>query len=91
MVYALVTHFPGPLGSNDVEGVTSSRSTSYVAAVKAFTDPDFVRPLVAKLKRSCGGRLAAYYQVLLRVEFNDEVPTEITHVLARQLDYDGAS
>ncbi len=83
--YALVTHFPGPLGDNDVESFTSSRAAGYVAAVKAFTDPDLVRTIVTELKQSCNGRMPRHYQVLLKVKFKDEVPTEITYVLGREL------
>lgn len=91
VIYALVTHFPGPLGENDVESFTSSRAAGYVAAVKAFTDPSFVQTVVTELKRVCGGKMPRYYQVLLKVKFTDEVPTEITYVLARQLQYPGKS
>lgn len=91
VVYALVTHFPGPLGENDVESFTSSRAAGYVAAVKAFTDPSFVQTVVTELKRSCGGTMPRYYQVLLKVNFTEEVPTEITYVLAQQLRYPGKS
>jgi hypothetical protein len=83
--YALVTHLPGPLGDNDVESFTSSRAAGYVAAVKAFTDPEVVRSIVGHLKQSCGGRMPAYYQVLLKVRFKEEVPTEITYVLGKEL------
>lgn len=85
--YALVTHLPGPLGGNDVESFSSSRAAGYVAAAKAFTDPEFVRPVLAKLKEAGGGQLPRYYQVLLKVQFKTEVPTEITCVLTRTLDY----
>ena len=85
--YALVTHLPGPLGSNDVESFSSSRAAGYSAAVKAFTDPGFVRPLVEKLKQTGNGKMPRYYQVLLKVQFKAEVPTEITYVLSRELHY----
>jgi hypothetical protein len=91
VAYALITHFPGPMGGNDVESFTSFRSAGYVAAVKAFTNPEFVKPLVAKLKESCGGHMPAYYQIVLKVKFKDDVPTEITFVLARELHYHGES
>lgn len=91
VAYALITHFPGPMGGNDVESFTSFRSAGYVAAVKAFTNPEFVKPLVAKLKESCGGHMPAYYQILLKVRFKDDVPTEITFVLARELHGHGES
>ncbi|HUA91959.1 MAG TPA: hypothetical protein VL991_05295 [Terracidiphilus sp.] len=85
IAYALVTHLPGPLGDNDVESFTSSRAAGYVAAVKAFTDPKVVRSIVGQLKQSCGGRMPHYYQVLLKVKFNEQVPTEITYILGREL------
>jgi hypothetical protein len=85
--YALVTHLPGPMGNNDVESFTSSRAAGYMAAVKAFTDPGFVRSLVAKLKEAGGGQMPRYYQVLLKIQFKAEVPTEITYVSSRELQY----
>jgi hypothetical protein len=91
MVYALVSHLPGPLGGNDVESFTSSRSAGYVAAVKAFTDPQFVHALVRELKQAGEGRIPRYYQVLLKVKFSADVPTEITYVMARELRYPGKS
>jgi hypothetical protein len=83
--YALVTHLPGPLRSNDVESFTSSRSAGYVAAVQWFTDPKLASLLVSKLKAASGGQMPRYYQVLLRVKFRDDVPTETTYVLSREL------
>ena len=91
IAYALVTHVPGPLGDNDVESFTCNRSAGYVAAVKAFTDPIFVRSLVEKLRQASGGQMPHFYQVLLKVKFTAEVPTEITYVLARELRYPGRS
>lgn len=91
VAHALITHFPGPMGGNDVESFTSFRSAGYVAAVKAFTDPRFVKPLVARLKQACGGRMPAYYQIVLKVKFKDDVPTEITFVAGRELHYHGES
>lgn len=91
IAYALVTHVPGPLGDNDVESFTCNRSAGYVAAVKAFTDPKFVQALVGELRRASGGQMPRFYQVLLKVKFTAEVPTEITYVLARELHYPGRS
>jgi hypothetical protein len=85
VAYALVTHFPGPLGGNDVESFTSSRAAGYVAAVKTFTNPVCVRELVGNLRKSNGGHVPRYFQVLLKVNFKDEVPTEVTYVLGREL------
>jgi hypothetical protein len=85
VVYAIVSHLPGPLGSNDVESFTSNRSPGYVGAVQAFADPAFARTAIEKLKAAAGGRMPRYYQVLLRVRFTDDVPTETAFVLAREL------
>ncbi len=85
VAYALVTHLPGPLRSTDVESFTSSRSAGYVGAVQGFTDPKLARVLVAKLKEKQGGTMPRYYQVLLKVKFRDDVPTETTYVLSREL------
>jgi hypothetical protein len=83
-VYALITHLPGPLGNSDVESFTSNRGPGYVAAVQWFTDPVSARALVAKLRKS-SGELPKYYQVVLKVKFKDEVPTETSYVLSREL------
>ena len=85
IAYALVTHAPGPMGNNDVESFSCSRAAGYVAAVKAFTDPNSVRSLVSKLKQIGGGSVPRYYQVLFKVKFKAEEPTEITYVLAKEL------
>ncbi len=85
-IYALVTHLPGPLHRTNILSFTSSRSAGRVAAVQAFTDPAFVRELTAKLKYTSSGRMPPYYQVVLRVEFKDGVPTETSYVLSRILN-----
>jgi hypothetical protein len=85
VVYALVTHLPGPLGSNEVESFTSNRSAGYVGAVQAFSDAAFAATVVEKLKSASGGRMPRYYQVVLRVRFRDDVPTETTYILGREL------
>jgi hypothetical protein len=85
VAYALVTHLPGPLRDSDVVSFASSRSAGYVGAVKAFTDPAFVHTLAPHLRQLGGGRMPRYYQVLLRVKFQKEMPTEITYILAREL------
>jgi len=85
IVFALVTHLPGPLGGNEVDSFTSNRSAGYVAAVQAFSDPRFASTVVEKLKAADNGRMPRYYQVLLRVRFRDDVPTETTYILGRIL------
>ncbi len=85
VVYALVTHLPGPLGSSEVESFTSNRSAGYVGAVQWFTDPRFAKIVVEKLKAQSGGSFPRYYQVVLKVRFKDDVPTETTYVASREL------
>ena len=64
---------------------TSSRSAGYVAAVQWFTDPALARLLVAKLSEASGGQMPRYYQVILKVKFRDDVPTETAYVMSRVL------
>ncbi len=85
MMYALVTHLAGPVGHNDVESFTSVRCAGYVAAVQWFTDPGSAKLIVSKLESANGGKMPRYYQVLLKVKFKDNVPTETTWVLGRIL------
>lgn len=85
MMYALVTHLAGPLGHNDIESFTSVRSGGYVAAVQWFTDPGSAQTIVSKLESANGGKMPRYYQVLLKVKFKDNVPTETTYILSRIL------
>lgn len=79
-VYALITRLPGPIGSGDIESFTSNRAAGYVAAVQWFTDPHFASTVVLNLTKITG-KMPSYYQVLLRVQFKDEVPTETAYVL----------
>ncbi len=74
-----------PVGHNEVESFTSVRSAGYVAAVQWFTDPGFARVIVSRLEGANGGKMPRYYQVLLKVKFKDNVPTETTYVLGRIL------
>jgi hypothetical protein len=85
VAYALVTRIPGPLRNSDVVSFTSSRSAGYVGAVQAFSDPNLAKLLVAKLTDKPGGLMPPYYQVILKVKFRDDVPTETTYVLSRVL------
>jgi hypothetical protein len=82
--YVLVTHLPGPLGDSDIESFVSNRSAGYIGAVRWFTDPRSALTLVTKLRKP-SGELPRYYQVLLRVKFKDNVPTETSYVLSREL------
>lgn len=83
-IYALITRSPGPVGSTYFEAFVSNRAAGYVAAVHWFTDPNFASVLVSNLKKEYG-KVPNYFQVVLRVEFTDEVPTQTFYVTSRQL------
>ncbi len=82
--YALITHVPGPNGKNDILSFTSNRSAGYLAAVQSFTDAQFAALLKARLLE-LNGKLPRYWQILLKVQYRDGVPTQTKFVLAREL------
>lgn len=83
-VYALITRSPGPVGSTYFETFVSDRAAGYVGAVRWFTDPNFAHILVSNLKHEYG-TMPNYFQVVLKVEFTDQVPTQTSFVTSRQL------
>jgi hypothetical protein len=83
-IYALVTRSPGPVGSTYFESFISDRAAGYVGAVQWFTDPHFAHVLVSNLQKQYG-KVPEYFQVVLRVEFTDQVPTQTSFVTSRQL------
>lgn len=83
-VYALLTHLPGPIGGTEVASFVSNRAAGYVGAVQCFTDPGFARTLVADLTKTYG-KVPHYYQVVLKVQFKDEIPTKTSFVMSREL------
>jgi hypothetical protein len=83
-IYALVTRSPGPVGSTYFETFISDRAAGYVGAVHWFTDPNFAHDLVDRLKNQYG-HVPNYFQVVLKVEFTDQVPTQTSYVTSRQL------
>jgi hypothetical protein len=85
ILYALVTHLPGPNGQSEIESFTSNRSAGYLSAVQWFTDANFAKTLEGHLLQVGGGKMPRSYQVLLRVRFRDGVPTGTEYVLGREL------
>jgi len=83
-VYALITHTSGPLGTTDIESITSDRTPGRVAAVQWFTDPQFADTLVSHLRKP-SGEIPRYYQLVLKVKFKDGVPTDTAYVLHHEL------
>ena len=84
-IYALVTHLPGAAGKGEFASFVSNRAAGYVGALQWFTDPESARLLVDKLTGP-NGKFPKHYQVVLKIKFKDEVPTEISYVLSRELD-----
>ncbi|HEV3331038.1 MAG TPA: hypothetical protein VG096_08670 [Bryobacteraceae bacterium] len=83
-VHVLVTHVPGPLGTSQVESFTSNRPPGRIAAVEWFTNPNYARTLIDKLRKP-NGEIPRYYQVVLKVKFKAGVPTETSYVLHREV------
>jgi hypothetical protein len=82
--YALVTCVPGPRGRTYIESFTSNRSAGYLGALEWFSDPAQARILVDKLEGP-SGKMPNYFQVLLSVQFVDDVPTRTNYILSRVL------
>ena len=80
----LVTHAAGPAGNTDILIFASNSTFARAGAVDAFTEPDFVRNLVEKM-RGPGKAIPRYYQVLLQVKYKGGVPTETSYILHREL------
>jgi hypothetical protein len=77
--YALITHIPGPLGRSDILSFSSNRNAGTLAAVEWFTNPDLVRILASKIRKT-NGTLPRFYQVVLKVRYQDAVPTDVSFV-----------
>jgi hypothetical protein len=86
---ALISHIPGLYGKGDILYLSGNQISSTLAAVRALTDPELARALVAKLKTP-DGRLPRFYQVVLRVRSMDSMPIEISYLYHRDLSGQGS-
>ena len=82
--YVLVSHLPGPLANTDVMSFAGRSSAGIMGAVSSFAEPASARDVTAKLRRS-SGEVPRYYQLVLKVRFQDGVPLETSYVLHREL------
>jgi len=82
--YALVTHLPGPGVSSEVTAFTANRTPARLAAVQWFTEPEYARTLVLKMRKP-SGEIPRYYQVVLKVKFKDGVPTGSSYMLHHEV------
>ncbi len=83
-VYALVDRMPGPLGSGDIQTFTSNHSPGTLGAVEWFTNSTFAHQLLTKLRKA-DGTIPRYFQLVLKVKYQDAVPTQIHYVTHREL------
>jgi hypothetical protein len=84
--YAVISQFPGPLGSTGLATFCSNRSWGDTGAVQFLTDPSFARVAFEKLRSGSDGKIPRYFQILVRVKFRDGVATDVSYVLHRVLD-----
>ena len=84
IVYTLVSHNPGPFGHTEVMSFASRNGTAALGAVKWFTETGGARTLLNKIRKR-SGEIPRYYQVLLKVRFQDGEPLETSYVLHREL------
>lgn len=84
IAYTLVSHIPGPLGKGDVMSFAGRNGAAIFGAVQMFTEPSAARTLLTKIRKP-SGEIPQYYQVLLKVRFQDGVPLETSYVLNREL------
>jgi hypothetical protein len=82
--YTLINHLPGLAGTGTFTTFSSSSSASRLAAVQYFTDPTHAEALIEKMKGR-SRQIPQYYQILIRVDFKDGVPTQTSFVLCREL------
>jgi hypothetical protein len=82
--FALISRVPGLYGNGQVLYLSGNRVGSITGGVQAFTDPEFARTLVAKMK-TASGEVPRYYQVVLKVRSMDDMPIDISYVLHRAI------
>jgi hypothetical protein len=83
-VYTVVTHTPGPLGTGDLLSFIANHSPGTLGGVQSFTNPHLAEILAGKLRKP-NGELPRFYQIVLKVQYKDAVPTEVSYVLHREL------
>jgi len=84
VAYTLVSHTPGPLSNGDVISFSGRNGAGILGAVGTFTQTSPAQALLSKIRKP-SGEIPRYYQVLLKVRFQDGVPLETSYVLYREL------
>ena len=86
--YALISRMPSLYNQGEILYIGGNQIASVVGGVKAFTDPDFAKSLLAKLKAR-GGALPTSYQVVIKVRSMADLPIDFKYVLHRELKSTG--
>jgi hypothetical protein len=86
--WVLVSHLPGPRGNTDVMSFAGRSGPSISGAVDWFTQASTARELLARLRKR-SGEVPRYYQVLLKVRFQDGVALEASYVLHHEMEGTG--
>lgn len=86
--YALISHVPGLVNNGELLYFSGNQIPAVTGAVQAFTDPNFARILVNKMKLP-GGGLPHFYQLVLKVRSMDDMPIDFSYVLHRDLSPTG--
>jgi hypothetical protein len=84
-VYALITHVPGPAGGSDIISFSSNHNPGTLAAVDSFTNPDRVRLLASRIRKP-NGQLPRFYQLVLKVRYQETVPTDVSLVAHAEVE-----
>jgi hypothetical protein len=86
--YALISHVPGLVNNGELLYFSGNQIPAVAGAVQAFTDPNFARILVNKMKLP-GGGLPHFYQLVLKVRSMDDMPIDFSYVFHRDLSPTG--
>jgi len=82
--YALISHVPGLVNNGELLYFSGNQIPAVGGAVQAFTDANFAKTLVSKMKLP-GGGLPHFYQLVLKVRSMDDMPIDFTYVYHREL------
>jgi hypothetical protein len=82
--YAVVIAMPGPFGQGEVLGFTANSPTACLGAIRCFTDAGLARALLDTLRQK-GAALPRYYEVMLKVSYENSMPVQISYVAHSEL------
>lgn len=83
--YALIYRLPGQYGHTEIMILGSASTEATWAAAYYVTKPTYARELVDKVGLSSGA-LPPAFQIVIRVEFKQQVPWKISYVTHRLLE-----